>query len=92
MSTDSHRLHLRFSMLKPEQRQAYEIITSIPAGQRMEFLCGLLNRYRQYDRLESLIHTAVKKALHEFKPQIQTQKRPEAGEIRGDIMDFLASL
>ena len=93
MSGDTRRLHLRFSMQKPEQRKAYDIISTIPPGQRMEYICELINRKTHLHDLEQHITSAVKKALLDYTPQIQPSKEENAtGEIRGDIMDFLASL
>lgn len=92
MSTDTKRLHLRFSMARPEQRQAYEIISSIPAGQRMDFLCGLVARHQQYSDLETLIYNTIKKALQEYQPSLPLQEQPETGEIPSDILGFLTNL
>ncbi len=93
MNGDTRRLHLRFSLQRLEQRQAYEIISAIPTGRRMEYLCGLINRETQLHDLEQHITNAVRKALSDYSPQIQPSKEEStAGEIRGDIMDFLASL
>lgn len=93
MNEDTRRLHLRFSLQRPEQRQAYEIISAIPAGKRMEYLCTLINQKERYSDLEQLIVNAVKKALLDYSPQIQpTKEEHTAGEIREDIMDFLESL
>jgi hypothetical protein len=93
MSEDTRRLHLRFSMQRPEQKKAFEIISAIPAGRRMEYLCGLINRETQLHDLERHIINAVRKALSDYQPQIQPSKEENtAEEIREDIMDFLASL
>ncbi len=48
MNEDTRRLHLRFSMQRPEQKKAFEIISAIPTGRRMEYLCGLINRETQF--------------------------------------------
>lgn len=93
MSGDTRRLHLRFSLQRPEQKKAYEIISAIPPGQRMEYLCTLINQKKQYSDLERYITNAVKKALLDYQPNIQLPKEEnKSGEIREDIMDFLASL
>jgi ATP-dependent Lon protease len=93
MSDDTRRLHLRFSMQRPEQKKAFEIISAIPTGRRMEYLCGLINRETRLHDLEQHITNAVRKALSDYQPQIKPSKEENATEeIRGDIMDFLASL
>jgi hypothetical protein len=93
MSEDTRRLHLRFSMQRPEQKKAFEIISAIPAGRRMEYLCGLINRETRLHDLEQHITSAVRKALSDYQIAIQPAKEENATEeIRGDIMDFLASL
>ena len=72
---------------------AFEIISAIPTGRRMEYLCGLINRETRLRDLERHITSAVRKALSDYQPQIQPSKEENATEeIRGDIMDFLASL
>jgi hypothetical protein len=93
MSGDSRRLHLRFSLKRPEQKKAYEMISSIPPGKRMEYLCSLINQKERYSDLERHITSAVKKALVDYQLQTQhAKKESKSEEIRDDIMDFLASL
>ncbi len=93
MSEDTRRLHLRFSMQRLEQKKAFEIISAIPAGRRMEYLCGLINRETRMHDLEQHITNAVRNALSDYQIAIQPSKEDNAaGEIREDIMDFLASL
>ncbi len=89
-----YRLNLRFSMLRPNQKQAYEIISAIPPRQRMEYLCGIINRTASQKEMEAHIINAVKQALSDCQPQIQhySKEEPEAGEIPQQMMDFLASL
>jgi hypothetical protein len=94
MSTDTRRLHLRFVMQRPEQKKAYETIIAIPPGQRMEYLCGLINRQVHYNDLEKHILTAIRKALRAYQPQMQPSKKEEntSEEIPQQVMDFLNSL
>lgn len=94
MSEDTHRLHMRFSMQRPDQKRAYEIISAIPPRQRMEYLCGLINRAATQKDMETHIINAVKKALFDYQPQIQPSPKEEneAEEIPQQMMDFLASL
>ncbi|MGI6175205.1 MAG: hypothetical protein ACOYJC_03375 [Christensenellales bacterium] len=93
MNDDTRRLHLRFSLKRPEQRRAYEIISSIPPGKRMESLCSLINQKTHFYDLERHITSAVRKALVDYQPQTQHAKEESTSEeIREDIMDFLGSL
>ena len=93
MSGDTRRMHLRFSMLKQDHIDAYDALTSIPSGQRMEYLCGLINQDARLLNMERRITNAVRKALQDFQPQALPQKEEsEMEEIRDDVMDFLNSL
>ncbi len=93
MRGESHRLHLRFSMQRPEQRRAYEILSGIPAGRRMGYICALVNQEARLCDLEQRIINAVKTALSSCTSQMNPLKEEnKEEEIRGDIMDFLHSL
>lgn len=93
MSGDTRRLHLRFSMQRPEQKKAYEIISAIPPGQRMEHICELINRERRFYDLEKHIANAVKQALIDYQPHFQLSKEENTPEeIPQNMMDFLTSL
>ncbi len=93
MSGDTRRLHLRFSAKRPEQVQAYETISAIPPGQRMEYICRLINGDTRFQDMERHVISAVKQALSDYQPQIQLSKEEnEAGEIPQPMMDFLATL
>ena len=93
MNGDTRRLHLRFSMLRPEQKKAYEIISAIPPGQRIKYVCSLINRETHFQDLERHIIGAVSSALKDYNPSIHVpQKEIKTDEIRGDVMDFLNSL
>ncbi len=94
MKDDTHRLHMRFSMQRQDQKRAYEIISAIPPRQRVEYLCGLINRASTQKDMETHILDAVKQALSGYQPPIQhsPKEEPEAGEIPQQMMDFLSSL
>ena len=95
MSAETRRLHLRFSMQRPEQAKAYETLSAIPPRQRMEYLSGVINQASQCKDIEEHIINAVKQALSAYQlqiPALPSKEENEAGEIREDIMDFLASL
>ncbi len=97
MSGESRRLHLRFSMQKPEQRRAYEAISAIPQGRRIDYLCGLINGEAQIQNLEQRVLEAVRQALQEYQPQIQPQIQRSKEEytaegIPQDMMEFLGTL
>ena len=42
--TDKKRLNLSFSMASPVQREAWELLEMIPAGQRTETVCRAVCR------------------------------------------------
>lgn len=97
MSSDVNRFTLRFSKNSAEQQMAYKILSSIPAGKRTDFICGIINKHVLNQQLDDMIYRAVKRAMNEnpavawAAPQKQ-QKKHKEGEIREDIMDFLKSL
>lgn len=88
------RLHIRFSPGKPEQMEAWRILEAIPIGQRTEFVCGLIVDSTQKESIADIAYDAVKRALKEYQPNIQTAKptEKETGEINKDILGFLKSL
>ncbi len=99
MSAESRRLHLRFSMQREEQKSAYEAISAIPSGRRMEYLCGLINKEVHALDVERRVLAAVRQALEEYRPQLQLsgkscyrKNESTVEEIPQQMMDFLGML
>ena len=52
---DKRRLNLSFSLTSPQQREAWRILSSIPAGQRTDAVCRMVCKAHEQDALLSAI-------------------------------------
>lgn len=53
---DKRRLNLAFSMSQREQRKAWKRLSAIPAGQRTDAVCRMVNGYMEQHELLDAIH------------------------------------
>ena len=92
---DKRRLNLSFSMTSSLQREAWERLSTIPAGQRTEAVCRAVCRMHERDNLVETVRTAIREELHSVE-FISTKEKSEqlqyAGDVDEDILGFLFSL
>ena len=81
-------------MASPFQREAWERLCAIPAGQRTDTVCRAVCRmYEQESLLESIRQT-IREELHsvEFISAKEESEQPQAGDVDENILGFLFAL
>ena len=77
---------------QPLHRQAWEILSAIPAGQRTNWLCLALCQQAQREQflldLKTILQTELQNSSY---PQTISQPQP-AGSADDDVLGFLRSL
>ena len=92
---DKRRLNLSFSMSSPLQREAWERLFAIPAGQRTEAVCHAVCRMYERDALAETVRAVIREELRGgeiIQAQENTEQRREAGDVDESILGFLLSL
>lgn len=90
---DRRRLNLSFSMASPLQREAWAILSAIPAGQRTDAVCHAVCRTHE----ETTMLDALRAVLREEwgGGSLATEKcvQPqETGDVGNDVLGFLLAL
>ena len=95
---DKRRLNLSFSLASSIQREAWDLLSVIPAGQRTETVCRAVCRmYGQKSLLETVRQT-IREELRgvemiSAKEESEQQEQPQGvGEVGDDILGFLSAL
>ena len=97
-TSETRRLQLTFSLSSPIQRQAWELIQSIPRGERTRKICELLCGGRDNSVTLGEIRTIIREELQRVSitnpdnSNPDKQGEPEGGEIADEFLDFLSSL
>ena len=88
------RLNLSFSMASPLQREAWEILRTVPSGQRTEAVCRAVCRMREQDALLEAVRAAVRKELQSVEVLSKKEKpeQPQAGDVDENVLGFLLGL
>ena len=92
---DKRRLNLSFSMSSPFQRDAWELLSAVPPGQRIDAVCrAVCQMYGQKSLLET-VRAAIREELRGMEVVSATEKpeQPrEAGDVGDDVLGFLFAL
>ena len=93
MTMDRRRLNLSFSMASPLQREAWTILSTIPAGQRIDAVCHAVCRAHEettmLDTLRAVLREEWGGGSLATEKSAQTQ---EAGDVGDDVLSFLLAL
>ena len=92
---DKRRLNLSFSMSSPIQREAWDLLSIIPAGQRTETVCRAVCRmYGQKSLLETVRQTIREelRGVENISAKEESEQPQEAGDVGDDVLDFLSAL
>ena len=87
---EKRRLNLSFSLASPQQREAWSILRSIPAGQRMDAVCRMVCRAHEQEALLSAIRGLIREELKDL--QLKTEPETQAGDVDESVLGFLRSL
>ena len=91
---DKRRLNLSFSMASPFQREAWERLCAIPAGQRTDTVCRAVCRMYEQELLLETVRQMIREELHsvEFISAKEESEQPQAGDVGDDVLGFLFAL
>ena len=82
-------------MASPFQREAWERLCSIPAGQRTDTVCRAVCRMYEQKSLLEAVRQMIREELHsvEFISAKKESEQPqETGDVGDDVLGFLLSL
>ena len=87
------RMNLAFSMTSPLQREAWKILSAIPAGQRTDAVCHAVCRVYEWDSLLDTVRAAIREELGgaSFKTE-QPPQPQQAGDVDDNVLGFLLAL
>jgi hypothetical protein len=88
------RLNLSLNLSAPHQREAWNILRAIPAGQRTDAVCRMICKgHKQEDLLDS-IRAVIREELHrvEFVSVKEKNEQPQAGDVDDNVLGFLLGL
>ena len=85
------RLNLSLSMTSPVQREAWEIISAIPPGQRTEAVCKMILEAHNLHRLLDMVRAVLREELKTL-PTSEKMSKAEAGDVDKNVLGFLLSL
>ena len=86
------RLNLSFSLPSPQQRNAWPILSSIPAGQRTDALFRMGGKAHEQDALPSGIRGLVREELRNLDLTTEKSQQAQAGDMDENVLGFLLAL
>ena len=92
---DKRRLNLSFSMSSPFQREAWELLSAVPPGQRIDTVCRAVCRlYGQKSLLETIRRTIREelRGVEMISSKEESEQTQEAGNVGDDVLGFLFAL
>ena len=90
---EKKRLNLAFSMASPLQKEAWQILSAIPAGQRTDAVCHAVCRIHERDALLNAVRIIIREELNSVSfPTEKSEQPQEAGNVGDDVLGFLLAL
>ena len=91
---DKRRLNLSLNLSAPHQREAWNILRAIPAGQRTDAVCRMICKGHQREDLLEGIRMVVREELHSVNSVSVKEKtgQPQAGDVDDNVLGFLLAL
>ena len=91
---EKRRLNLSFSMASPFQREAWERLCAIPAGQRTDAVCRAVCRMYEQESLLEAVRQMIREELHsvEIISAKEKSEQLQAGDVDESVLGFLFSL
>ena len=92
---DKRRLNLSFTMSSPIQREAWDLLYTIPAGQRTETVCRALCRMYGQETLLETIRQTIREELRGVElisAKEEPEQSQEAGDVDENVLGFLFAL
>lgn len=82
----------RPNMDNPEHRQAWEILQSVPEGQKNQFVVSAILRLKEGEYLEQIVRQAVREEMRNAAPLQKQEAGKEQEGIPDQMMGFLEQL
>ena len=81
-------------MASPLQREAWERLCAIPAGQRTDAVCRAVCRMYEQESLAETVRRIVREELRsvEMISAKKESEQPQAGDVDESVLGFLRSL
>lgn len=91
---EKRRLNLSLNLSAPHQREAWNILCAIPAGQRTDAVCRMICENHKRDALLDSIRMAVREELRgvKFISAKEISEQPQAGDVDESVLGFLLAL
>ena len=82
---DKRRLNLSFSLTSPQQREAWRILSSIPAGQRTDTVCRMVCKAHEQDALLSAIRGLIREELRHLDLTTEKSQQAQAEDMDENV-------
>ena len=89
---DKRRLNLSFSMASSLQREAWELLCAIPAGQRTETVCRAVCRMYEQEFLLEIVRQTIREELRGVELIPATEKTEQPQEAGAYIRRLLSAI
>ena len=91
---DKRRLNLSLNLSAPHQREAWNILRTIPPGQRTDAVCRMICKGYQREDLLDGIRRVIREELRsvEFISAKEKAEQTQAGDVDDNVLGFLRSL
>ena len=83
---DKRRLNLSFSLTSPQQREAWRILSSIPA------VCRMVCKAHEQDALLSAIRGLIREELRHLNLTTEKSRQAQTGDMDENVLGFLLAL
>ena len=92
---DKRRLNLSFSMSSTIQREAWNLLSAVPPGQRIDAVCRAVCRMYGQEFLLEAVRQTIREELRGVEmisvPK-KSEQQQEAGDVGDDVLGFLSAL
>ena len=91
---EKRRVNLSLNLSAPHQREAWNILRTIPAGQRTDAVCRMICKGHKQENLLDGIRRVIREELRsvEFISAKEKVEQPQAGDVDDSVLGFLRSL
>ena len=91
---DKRRLNLSLNLSAPHQREAWNILRTIPPGQRTDAVCRMICKGHKQEDLLDGIRRVIREELRsvEFISAKEKTEQPQAGDVDDSVLGFLLGL
>ena len=89
---DKRRVNLSSSLSQREQRKAWKRLSAIPAGQRTDAVCRMVNGYMEHHELLDAIRAILREELTGVSFSKNNMQPEQAGAVDEDVLGFLRAL